>query len=339
MRDDDRLLDVPAPEFGSGVVGVCDICGTRQAVIVLSKERYQLCVLDFLNKTWIKSEKKPGSPAPVYRSDRISFRTSAVPSGQAPAIVVSPTKVVRHPAVLISPDIFGITTTLLDAAIRFARDGFEVLIPDLAKTEGISTGPLVGSRTGARLRGAVATESKPVAGLVHLYRDALDELLAREMVDPAKAAVFGTAYGASVALALAAGSTRLGAVALAYPLPIRPPDLAKLVSAPILAVVGSDDRTGARAVAQLQEALPTSGLSVVRIEGARAQFLARDLRAYDVAQAEEGWSRILEFLRGRLMPPPPRPPPPPAKPVDPLAAAAAAAPPKPAAAVARPAPG
>jgi hypothetical protein len=29
MRDDDRLLDLPAAEFGSGVIGVCDICGTR----------------------------------------------------------------------------------------------------------------------------------------------------------------------------------------------------------------------------------------------------------------------------------------------------------------------
>ncbi|HTP53831.1 MAG TPA: dienelactone hydrolase family protein [Thermoplasmata archaeon] len=320
MRDDDRLLDHPDPEFGTGVVGVCDICGTRQAVIVLSKERYQLCVLDFLNKTWIKSEKKPGSPAPLYRSDRIAFETSAVPSGQAPAIVLSPTKVVRHPAVLIAPDIFGITRTLLDAAIRFAREGFEVLIPDLAKTDGISAGPLVGSRTGARFRGGVATDSKPVTTLVRLYRDGLEALLRREMVDPAKASVFGTAYGASVALALAAESTRLGAVVVAYPMPIRPADLSKLVSAPILCVVGSADRTAARAVAQLRATDPASGLTVAEIAGARSQFLARDLGSYDAGPAEEAWARIIEFLRARMMPPPPRPPPPPAKPVDPLAA-------------------
>jgi dienelactone hydrolase len=330
MRDDDRLLDHPNPEFGTGVVGVCDICGTRQAVIVLSKERYQLCVLDFLNKTWIKSEKKPGSPAPAYRSDRIDFETSAVASRHAPAIVLSPTKVVRHPAVLIAPDIFGITTTLLEAAIRFAREGFEVLVPDLTKTDGISTGPLVGSRTGARFRGGVATDSREVGALVRLYRDALEALLSREMVDPTKASVFGTAYGASVALALASESTRLGAVALAYPMPIRPADLSKLVSAPILCVVGSADRTAARAVAQLRAADPPSGLTVVEVANARSQFLARDIGPYDPARAEEGWGQIVTFLRGRMMPPPPRPPPPPAKPVDPLAAKpglSAAAPP------------
>lgn len=325
MRDDDRLLDLPAPEFGSGIVGVCDICGTRQAVIVLSKERYQLCVLDFLNKTWIKSEKKPSTTAPVYRSDRIFFETSAVPARRAPAIVLSPTKIVRHPAILIAPDIFGITTTLLDAGIRFAREGFEVLIPDISKTDGVSAGSLVGSRTGARLRGGVATGSKEALGLIRLYRDALDALLNREMVDPSRAAVFGTSYGASLALALAAENTRLGAVVLAYPMPVRPPDLAKLLSAPLFCISGSEDRSAARAVEQLQRAAPVSGVTFAEVPGARAHFLARDIGSFDVARAESGWNQIVEFLRARLMPPPPRPPPPPAKPVDPLAAPAGAA--------------
>ncbi|MGP8077677.1 MAG: dienelactone hydrolase family protein [Thermoplasmata archaeon] len=325
MRDDDRLLDLPDIEFGSGIVGVCDICGKRQAVIVLSKERFKLCVLDFLNKTWIKSEKKPGVPARIYRSDRVLFETSAVPSGSAPAIVLSPTKVVRHPAVLIVPDIYGITTTLLDAAIRFAREGFEVLLPDLSKTDGISTSSLLGARTSARLRGGVGTASSELVTLVRLYRDALEHLLGREMVDPAKASVFGTAFGASVALALASESTRLGAVVLAYPLPVRPPDLSKLVSAPLFCVAGTADRTAARAIAQLRSSGSGSALTVLEVPGARAHFLARDLGGYDLGRAEAGWSGILEFLRARMMPPPSRAPPPPVKPTDPLAAPSAAA--------------
>lgn len=320
MRDDDRLLDVPEPTFGSGVVGVCDICGARQAVIVLAKERYQLCVLDFLNKTWLKSERKPSSPAPIYRSERVEFETSAVPSHRAPAIALTPAKLVRRPAVLIVPDIYGITTTLLDGAIRFARDGFEVLIPDLAKTNGIATLPMVGARTSARLRGGVPVGSKEVASLVRLQADALEHLLGREMVDPAKAAVFGTSFGGSLALALAAESNRLGAVALAYPMPVRPPELATLVSAPLFCVAGTSDRTASRAVADLRRAPPPAGLTVVEIPAARAHFLARDLGAYDQSKAEEAWSQIVGFLRARLMPPPPTPPAPPARPADPLAA-------------------
>jgi carboxymethylenebutenolidase len=320
MRDEDRMLDLPAPEFGSGIIGVCDICGTRQAVIVLAKERYRLCVIDFLNKAWIKSDKTPGSPAPLYRSDRVEFPSSVSPKETAPAIVLTPSKTVRHPVVLITPDVYGLTTTLLDAAIRFAREGFEVLIPDVGKTDGLGPGHHLALRTGAMFAGGVAVKSPRVNDLVRLYEDAFGYLLTRDMVDPAKSAVFGTSYGASLALAVAAGNTRLSAVALAYPMPVRPADLAKLVNVPLLCVAGSSDRRAARAVEQLRGSSTPGPASFefTEIPGARHNFLARDLRAYDLDQAEAAWSRILTFLKARLMPPPPRPPVPPIRPAGPL---------------------
>jgi carboxymethylenebutenolidase len=325
MRDDDRLLDLPEPEFGSGVIGVCDICGTRQAVIVLEKERFKLCVIDFLNKTWLKTDKKPGSPAPLYRSERVFFDTSATPTGVAPGIVLHPTKIARHPVVLITPDTFGVTTTLLDAAIRFAREGFEVLLPDVLKTDGVGFSHHVSTRVAARISGGMDVGAKRVSHLLQLYTDALEHLRGREMVDPTKAAVFGTSYGASLALAVAAQDTKLGAVVLAYPAPVRPPDLAALVTAPVLCVAGSRDRLASRAVAQLA---PLRGSAKARIElieipGVRHHFLSRDLSAYDLPRAEESWTRIVAFLKRELMPPPPRPPPPPVKPT---AAASAPAP-------------
>jgi carboxymethylenebutenolidase len=321
MRDDDRMMDLPA-EFGSGIVGVCDICGTRQAVIVLQKERYKLCVIDFLNKTWLKSEKKPSSPAPLYRSDRIWFDTRSTPEGKAPGVVLTPTKIIKHPVLLITPDVYGITTTLLDAAIRFAREGFEVLIPDVGKTGGVGPGHHLALRTGAQFRGGVSSRSKKVLSLVNLYSDALGYLRSREMVDPNKSALFGASYGGSLALALAAQDSRLAAVALAYPQPVTPPDLARLVTAPILFVGGTADSGAEKARRQL-EALRGAGspsIEMMSIPGGRHGFLARDLSAYDLAQAEEAWARILLFLKQILMPPPPRPPTPPGiKPADPLA--------------------
>jgi carboxymethylenebutenolidase len=326
MRDDDRLLNLPDLEFGSGVVGVCDICGTRQAVVILTKERFKLCVLDFLNKTWVKTDKKPGAPAPLYRSERITYDTAVAPSGKAQAIVLSPTKVVKHPVVLLTPDTYGITTTLLDAAIRFAREGFEVMIPDVLKTDGVGAGHHLALRSSAQFRGGVAVGSPKVAELLRLYRDALDHVRGREMVDPAKVAVFGTSYGASLALALAAQDTRLAAVALAYPMPVRPPDLAKLVTVPLLFVAGSADRSAAKARGQLASVPPTSkgAFEFVGIPGARHDFLARDLTAYEVGHAEAAWTRILAFLKRTLMPPPPKPPVMPPKP-SPAAPAAATA--------------
>ncbi len=334
MRDDDRMMDLPA-EFGSGVVGVCDICGTRQAVIVLQKERYQLCVIDFLNKTWLKSDKKPGAPAPLYRSDRVWFESRSTPDGKAPAIVLTPTKIVRHPVVLITPDVYGITTTLLDAAIRFARDGYEVLLPDVGKTNGIGPTHHLALRTGT-LRGGVSSRSKKVLALVNLYSDALGYLRGREMVDATKSAVFGASYGGSLALALAAQDARLAAVALAYPEPVSPPDLARLVTAPIFFIGGSSDAAAEKTRRQLEAVRGPGGptVEVVSVSGARHGFLARDLGAYDLPRAEAAWTRLEAFLRGILAPPPPRPPQPTVRPSDPLAGGAARPPTAPAPAAA-----
>ncbi len=322
MRDDDKLLDLPDAEFGSGVIGVCDVCGTRQAVIVLQKERFKLCVIDFLNKTWRKSTNAPGAPLPPYRSERIWFRSKAVPGGSAPAIVLTPTKPVRHPAVLITPDVYGLTTTVLDAAIRFAREGFEVLLPDLTKTAGFGPSLHFALRGDVRFRGGVAIRSERVATVLELYTDALDTLRARDMVDPVRTALFGTSYGASLALALAAQDPKLAAVALAYPVGTNPPDLAKLVTVPILCISGDRDRLAQKARAQLDHARmeTRSAFEFVDLPGARHDFLSRDSSHYDVAAAEEGWTHIIGFLRRQLLPPPPKPPSMPAKPAAPAAA-------------------
>jgi len=303
---------------------VCDICGERQAVVTLLKERYRLCVLDFLNKTWTKSQKSPGAPAPLYRSDRVWFPTDAVPGGRAPAIVLTPTKIVRHPVVLIAPDTYGITTTLLDGAIRFAREGFEVLLPDLGKTDGVGLSQHMALRAGRTMRGGVRASSSRVASLVALYRDALRYLLGREMVDPGRSAVFGTSYGGSLALALAAESTSLTAVAVAYPAPLSPQGLPGLVTAPLLLVRGDADRLAERAEGQVRASSAAGGATFLSVPGARHDFLSRDLGSYDVRLAETAWSEIVGFLKARLMPAPPSPSQPPNKPGSGTAPAASA---------------
>jgi carboxymethylenebutenolidase len=336
VRDDDQLLDQPQV-FGSGVIGVCDICGTRQAVIVLSKERYKLCVLDFLNKTWLKSDKKPGAPLPPYRSERVSYPTDATHTGRAQAILLTPTKQVKHPGVLITTDIYGITTTVLDGAIRLAHEGIEVLIPDTAKTAGIGPGHHLAMRTGMTIRGGIPTSARRIEELVDLYTDALTFLRSREMVDPARTAVFGVSYGGSLGLALAARDTRLAAAALAYPMPTHPAELASLVTAPLLFVGGDRDRASAKAHHQVEAARTgaKAPLEFYILKGVGHNFLARDLKAYDLRSAEAAWTRILAFFKKQLFPAPPTPP---SAPPKPAAAPSPAAPPKPAAAPAAPSP-
>jgi dienelactone hydrolase len=324
MRDDDLLLTTPGLEFGSGVIGACDICGKRQAVIVLNKERFKLCVIDFLNKTWTGSKLKPGAPLPPYRSERVTFPTDAVPSGEAAGILLVPSKVVRHPIVLITPEVYGITTSLLDAGIHFARAGFEVLIPDLGKTSLFGPTDHFSSRLALRTKGGVAITSPRISKLVRYYADALNYMRSREMVDPDKTAVFGLSFGGSLALGVAGLDQRLSAVALAYPAPVSPSDAVTLVTAKVFVVLGRGDRVAAASRRQL-EALPAGQVEFDSVAGVGHGFLSRDLRAYDQNRAEQSWAHLVAFLKAQLMPPPPKPPTPPTKP-----AAAAVPPPAPA---------
>ena len=335
LRDQDQLLTTPGLEFGSGVVGVCDICGKRQAVIILEKERFKLCVLDFLNKKWVGSAAAPGAPLPPYRSERVFFPTDQTPSGKAPAIVLTPTKLVRHPVVLVTPDVYGITTTVAEAAIRFAREGFEVLVPDTGKIEGVGPSSHLAMRVGRRLRGGVPTDSPKVVRLLRLYADALAFLRTREMVDPEKVAIFGASYGGALATAVAAREARTRVLALAYPMPVSPPSLVGSIAAPVLFVAGSDDPFAAVSRLPFVQASGAGALAVefADFPGAEHLFLARDMRSYRLSESEAAWNRLTGFLKQHLFPPPPKPPAPPKSMTAPSGALppAARAPPAPAA--------
>src|SRR5262249_2760023 len=151
-------------------------------------------------------------------SERVWFPTDGTRSGTAPAVVLTPTKVTKHPVVLVTPDIYGLTTTTLDAAIRLAREGYEVLLPDVGKTAGVGPADHLSLRAGGLFGGAVAVTGPRVQRLARLYADALRYLRGREMSDPSKTALFGASFGGSLALALAGSDRQVSAVALAYPM-------------------------------------------------------------------------------------------------------------------------
>jgi dienelactone hydrolase len=313
VTDQDLLLDDPNLRFGSGVIGVCDICRKRQAVIVLQRERYKLCVLDFLNKTWTNSTLPPGRPLPLYRSERVWYDAPSLAGGKGQAISLTPTKITRHPAVLVTSDVYGLTTMVLDAGLRFARAGFEVLMPDLAKADAVGPGYHAALRADVLLRGGVRLGSARFRPIVEMYVDALRYLRGRPMVDPQKVAVFGASYGGALATAVAGADRSLAAIVLAFPPPVLPPEYPTLVNAPVLFVQGDRDPLASRARAQWEAASSARTISVefVTRPGAGHLFLARDHRGYRVGDAEAAWHRIVEFLNGKLVPPPPRPPAPP----------------------------
>jgi len=313
MPDEDLLLDSVPPEFGSGVIGVCDICGQRQAVIVLAKERYKLCVLDFENKAWIRSTARPGVPALPFTSTTELVPSRAVRTGQVRAVVLSPTKVVKRPSAIVVPDVYGLTAQALEAGVRLAHEGFEVILPDFTRLEGMNLAQWARMRVSRTLSGGVHISQSRRELALRILEDCRRYVRERPMVLADKQALFGFSYSGAWALAYAAETPEIAAVALAYPRMVHPPGLLENVRGPVYAVYGDQDSTAGDDCEQLREAARIYGipLEISVLPGAGHHFLNRDLRAYRPGPAEEAWTRLVGFLKGRLFPTPKPPPTPP----------------------------
>ncbi len=312
MPDEDLLLkDVPDREFGVGVVGVCDVCDQRQAVIILSRERFKLCVLDFLNKSWIKSDEVPRAFTLPFTSTTDFIPTSAVPGGVLHAIRLRPSKAVKHPLILIAPDPVGVTTQTIEAAVRFVRAGYEVIFPDTGRIPGLSFAISFAMNRGFRFwKGTVLMPTTRRDRVLKVLDVCRRYALQDEMVDPTRQAVYGASYGGAVALAYAAETEGLKAVALAYPYSVSPVGRLSSIQAPVHAVYGTADmRAGTSSVA-LQRNLTRFGVryTTTVLRGVGHNFLGRDEKTYRVRSAERAWKDLLGFVHSQFEPPvPPKP--------------------------------
>jgi dienelactone hydrolase len=318
MPDEDLLLDNVQPVFGTGIVGVCDICHARQAVIVLSKERYKLCVQDFLNKSWLRTTEKPGALTLPFSSFTEYVPTRAVPGGQAISVRLKPTKTVKHPLVTIVTDIFGPTAEVLEAGIRFARAGYEVVIPDIGRTPGFGLPKHMFDWSMNALTGTVPISASKRERLFKVVdvcrRKALEDIT----VDPSHQAIFGISYGGALALAYATESTDLSAVVLAYPDGLPPQSRLATLKAPVFVMCGGKDKAAGTSSSKLESAAKKWGfpVEVCKIDGADRRFLSRDDPKYRVQVAEAGWRVMMFYLKDKFEPPPAAP----AKPAPPAAA-------------------
>jgi dienelactone hydrolase len=331
MPDEDLLLDIAKPEFGSGVVGVCDVCHSRQAVVVLSKERFKLCVQDFLNKAWIRTTEKPAALTLPFSSTTDFIQTSAVSGGIALSVHLKPTKTAKHPLVTVVPDVFGLTTQVLEAGIRFARAGYEVVMPDIARTPGFGLPKFIMERGMRFVTGSIPVSQSRRERLFRVLDACRNAALKDESVDPKHQAVFGMSYGGALALAYASEVPELAGVAVAYPYAVSPESKLVALNCPVFALYGENDRSSAASCMKLKKASASWSVPIdlAVVPSASHHFLSREHQPYNVPVAEAGWQEILAFLKDRLEPPPPpKPvapapaPPPAAKPAAPQAPAA-----------------
>ncbi len=311
MTDEDLLLDEAMGEYAAGVVGPCDVCGVRQAVIVLSRERFKLCVLDFLNKSWIKTNAKPAARTAPFTSRTEFLPTRAVPGGIVPVIILTPKKEVKHSSALVVPETYGLTTQVIEAGVRLAHEGYEVAIPDFMRIHGLNFWTWFKLRASKVLLDRVHISQSKRGRAFRILEDCRQYLLQQPLVLPERQFVVGLSYGGSLALGYAAQTPGLSGVAVAYPYMVHPESWLQYIRCPLFVVAGGSDPKTGPSLDALHLAAQRYGVNMgtMVIPQMGHHFMSRVHSTYDEDCAEVAWKRMMAFANHCLNPPVAKPPP------------------------------
>ena len=233
--------------------------------------------------------------------------------GTAEAYFVHPASG-RHPGVLIWPDAYGLRTALKQMARRLAESGYAVLVPNQyyrstrlpALPEPIDMkDPKLRERWGA-LRASLTSEAVTRDALAYVgYLDA------QQAVDTSrKIGTIGYCMGGSMTLRTAAALPgRIGAGAsfhgggLVTDGPDSPHRLVARIKAHyLIAIAENDNKAQPDAKEVLREAFAAAGLpaEIEVYEGTLHGWCPPDTLAYNEAQAERAWSRLLVLFDSAL---------------------------------------
>jgi len=237
--------------------------------------------------------------------------TIAAPDGQIDAYFVTPAKG-RHPAVLLWPDIFGLRPAMRQMGKRLAEAGYAVLVVNPFYRS--AKAPITTSTT---LDQAFRDKVMPMRALLlpdAVARDArvlVGWLDAQKAVDNRrKIGTQGYCMGGAMVIQTAAAMPqRVGAGAsfhgggLATDKPDSPHLLIPKTKASFLiAVADNDDQKDPGEKDRLRAAFDAAGrpAEIEVYKGAMHGWCPPDSRAYDLAQAERAWARLLSLYSKAL---------------------------------------
>ena len=239
--------------------------------------------------------------------------TIATADGSADALLFTPAGSGPHPAVIVWSDLGGLRPVFGDIGRRLSASGYVVLVPNSfyrsARLDGgTAPGTLSREEMGERFgawRGALDAEA--------IGRDTgayLDFLAGLPQVDgSARAGMLGYQAGAEHAFRGAiANPGRIGAVAGLYPLGVattrdNSPHLqVGQTSADYLVVLSAnDDAREPEDKDLMREEFARAGLAgEVVVSSADNGFAVVDNPAYDEAESEKAWARMLALFGGAL---------------------------------------
>lgn len=226
------------------------------------------------------------------RTERISFPANG---GSGEGYLALPDGDGVHPAVVVIQEWWGLNEHIEDVTERFAAAGYVALAPDL-------------------YHGAITAEPDEAMKLVMAMK--LDEantemagaaayLVGRDDVAPKKVGVIGFCVGGSLALMMASNSAHVGAVASFYGGREVPEEQIHKITAPVLAIYGSEDQGLPPARREkLDSQLTASNLphEIHVYPGADHAFF-NDTRAevYNAPAANDAWERTLAWFKRYLV--------------------------------------
>ncbi len=214
-----------------------------------------------------------------------------------------PAGAARLPVVLVVQEIFGIHEYIRDVCRRLAKAGYLAVAPDLYARHG---DPTRMTDIQAILRDVVA---KVPDAEVMRDLDATAAWAATDGGDAERIAITGFCWGGRIVWLYAAHAPKLRAGVAWYgrlvgePSPIQPQhplDVAAKLRAPVLGLYGSAD-TGIplESIERMRQAIAAAkGASQIQLyDGAPHGFHADYRPSYQRDAAEDGWKRLLDWLR------------------------------------------
>ncbi len=213
----------------------------------------------------------------------------------AHAYVTQPDDDQQHPGVLLIQEWWGIEPHIQDLAQKLAASGFIVAVPDLYHGK-IATEPNDAMRMAMLVRENVDRAANEILG-------ALETVKTLPEVQPKKLGLMGFCMGGFLAYTVAARSSDVGAVASFYGAGYNPsPEEVSRVSAPVLAVYGSQDQSvPAEQIEKIQQRYKEAGKELtVKVYDAGHAFLNPTHGMGNEQAAAEAWPLAVQFLTEHL---------------------------------------
>jgi carboxymethylenebutenolidase len=227
-----------------------------------------------------------------------------VKDGQIPGYRAMPAQGTHFPVVLVVQEIFGVHEYIKDVCRRLAKAGYLAVAPELYARQG-DVSKMADVQEILSTVVAKVPDAQVLGDL-----DATAAWAANHGGNTAKLAVTGFCWGGRIVWLYAAHNPKLKAAVAWYGRlagdrdalhPQQPIDLAKSIKVPVLGLYGAEDQgIPVKSVEALRADLKAakSRSEIVIYPGAGHAFHADYRPSYRQGPAEDGWKRLLQWLRG-----------------------------------------